>query len=68
MEYIHGKIIPFTKFENLNIYIKTRGCAWNYCVNFFMVYDINIHQLNLGNFRILKCLDENLFLKCFFSF
>jgi hypothetical protein len=24
MEYIHDKIIPFTTFENLNIYIKTR--------------------------------------------
>jgi hypothetical protein len=24
MEYIHDKIISFTTFENLNIYIKTR--------------------------------------------
>jgi len=27
-------------------------------VNFFMVYDIDIHQLNLGQFRNLKFLNE----------
>jgi hypothetical protein len=27
-------------------------------VNVFMVYDIDIHQLNLGQFRNLKFLDE----------
>ncbi len=27
-------------------------------MNFFMVYDIDIHQLNLGPFKILKFLDE----------
>ncbi len=27
-------------------------------MNFFMVYDIDIHELNLGPFRNLKVLDE----------
>jgi hypothetical protein len=33
---------------------------------FFMVYDIDIHQLNLGQFRNLKFLDEISFKQCFF--
>jgi len=51
MEYIYHKIILVTKFENLNIYFKTRvvngilGCI------FCMVYDIDINQLDLGKFR-----------------
>jgi hypothetical protein len=36
---------------------------------FFMVYDIDIHELNLGLFRDLKFLDEISFKKCvFFAF
>ncbi len=36
---------------------------------FFMVYDIVIHELNLGPFKYLKFLDEISFKKCvFFSF
>jgi hypothetical protein len=35
---------------------------------FFMVYDIDIHQLNLGNFLILKFFCEIPFLNVFFSF
>jgi len=36
---------------------------------FFMVYDIDIHELNLGPFRYLKFLDESSFRKCvFFAF
>jgi hypothetical protein len=31
---------------------------------FFMVYDIHMHQLNLGEFKILKFLDEIRFKKC----
>jgi hypothetical protein len=31
-----------------------------------MVYDIDIHQLNLGQFRNLKFLDEIPFKKCVF--
>jgi hypothetical protein len=33
---------------------------------FFMVYDIDIHQLNLGPFGNLKFLDEISFKQCFF--
>jgi hypothetical protein len=33
---------------------------------FFMVYDIDIHQLNLKQFRNLKFLDEISFQKCVF--
>jgi hypothetical protein len=32
----------------------------------FMVYDIDIHQLNLREFRTLKFLDEISFKKCVF--
>jgi hypothetical protein len=35
-------------------------------VNFFMAYDIDIHQLNLGKLRNLKFLDEIPFKKCVF--
>jgi hypothetical protein len=34
----------------------------------FMVYDINIHQLNVGQFRNLKFLDKIAFKKCVFFF
>jgi len=37
-------------------------------VNFFMMYDIDIHQLNLGQFRNLKFLDEISFKKCVFLY
>jgi hypothetical protein len=38
-------------------------------VNFFMVYDIDIHELNIGPFKDLKFLDEISFKKCvFFAF
>jgi len=35
-------------------------------VIFFMVYDIDIHELNLGPFRNLKFLDEISFKKVYF--
>jgi hypothetical protein len=35
-------------------------------VNFFMVYDIDINQLNLGQFRNLKFLNEISFKNCVF--
>jgi hypothetical protein len=35
-------------------------------VNFFMVYDIDIHQLNLGKFGNLKFFDEVSFKECVF--
>ncbi len=34
---------------------------------FFMVYNIDIHELNLGPFRYLNFLDEISFKKCVFS-
>ncbi len=38
-------------------------------MNAFIVYDIDIHELNLGPFRNLKFLDEISFKKCvFFAF
>jgi hypothetical protein len=35
-------------------------------VNFFTVYDIEIHQLNVGKFTNLKFLDEISFKNVFF--
>jgi hypothetical protein len=35
-------------------------------VNIFMVYDIDINELNLGPFRHSKFLDEISFKKCVF--
>ncbi len=35
-------------------------------MNFFMVYDIDIHQLNLRKFINLKFLDKISFKKCVF--
>jgi len=35
-------------------------------VNFFMVYDIDIHRLNLGQFKNLKFLNEIPFKNVFF--
>jgi len=37
-----------------------------FLVNFFMAYDIDIHQIHLGQFRNLKFLDEIPFKKCVF--
>jgi len=36
-------------------------------VNFFMVYDTNLHQLNLEKNRNLRLLDEIPFKKCVFK-
>jgi len=46
---------------------KLRSSEWNSWVNFFMVYDIDIHELNLGPFKDLKFLDEISFKECVFS-
>jgi hypothetical protein len=37
-------------------------------MKFFMVYDIDIHELNLGSIRYLKFLDEISLKKCVFNF
>ncbi len=55
------------KFEY--IYFKTKVVERIIGWIFFMVYDIDIHQLNLGQFKHLKFLDEISFKKCvFFAF
>ncbi len=65
MEYICDQIIVVTKFENLIIYFKTKVVdgvlGW-----IFLWYFIDIHQLNLGQFRNLKFLDEIPLRKCVF--
>jgi hypothetical protein len=54
MEYICDKIIFITKFEILHIYISKLGLWVEFLlVKFFMVNDIDIHQLNLGPFKFL---------------
>ncbi len=66
IEYIRDKIILITKFENLNIYFKTKVVDGTHGWIFFMMYDIDIHQLNLWKFRNSKFLDGPLFRKCVF--
>ncbi len=58
MEYICDKIIPITEFEIFNIYFNTRVVDGILEWIFFMVYDIDIHRLNLGQFKNLKFLNE----------
>ncbi len=64
LEYIHDKIIPVIEFENLNIYFKTKVVDGIF--GWIMMYDIDIHQLNLRQFKSLKFLDEIPFKKCVF--
>jgi hypothetical protein len=68
MEYICDKIIPITKFENLNIYLETKVVDGKlfYGVWYWYIY---IYKLYLGQFRNLKFLDEISFKICvFFAF
>ncbi len=58
MEYICDKIILVTKFEKIAYMFQNQGCEWNYWVKSFMVYDNDIHELNLGPFRDLEFFDE----------
>ncbi len=50
----------------MHIYFKTKVMNGILAWCFFMVYDIDIHQLNLGQFGNLKFLDEISFKQCFF--
>ncbi len=50
MEYIHDKIIPITEFEIFNIYFKTKVVDGILKWIFIMVYNIDIHLLNLKQF------------------
>jgi hypothetical protein len=55
--------------KKLHIHFKTRVVNGIPRWMIFMVYDIDIHELNLGPFRDLNSLDEISFQKCvFFSF
>jgi hypothetical protein len=54
IEYISDKIIFVTQFEILNIYFKTMVMDGKFSSAFFMVYDIDTHQLNLRKFLIFK--------------
>ncbi len=54
MVYICDKIIHVTKFEKIAYIFQNYGCKWDSWVNFLMVYNIDIHELNLGPFRYLK--------------
>ncbi len=66
MEYICDKIIPITKFEKIAYIFQNESCKWNSWVNFFIVYDIDMPELNLGPFKDFKFLEEILFKKCVF--
>jgi hypothetical protein len=50
MKYICYKIILVTKFEKIDIYLKTRIVGGSFGEFFLMVNYIDIHQLNLGPF------------------
>jgi hypothetical protein len=66
MEYICDKLIPVIKFENFHIYFKTRVVVEFLGDLFFMVYDIDIYQLNLRTFRNWIFFDEIPFKICVF--
>jgi len=51
--YICDKIIHVTKFEKIAYIFQNYGCKWDSWVNFLMVYNIDIHELNLRPFRYL---------------
>ncbi len=55
--------------KNLHIYFKTRTLWMEFLGEPFMVYDIDIHELNQGPFKYLKFSDEISFKKwVFFAF
>ncbi len=68
IEYICDKIILVIKFEKFAYMFQNQGCEWNSWVNFLMMYDNDIHELNLGPFKDLKFFDEILFKFLFFIF
>jgi hypothetical protein len=48
--YICDKIKPIIKFEKLHMYFKIKFVGEIFGWMFFLVYDIDIYQLNLGSF------------------
>jgi hypothetical protein len=65
MKYICVKI---NMSQNMKYYKCTSKLRlWvKFCSDFFVVNDIELHQLNLGPFRSLNFLIENPFKKCVF--
>jgi len=58
LEYICDEIIHVIDLEKNAYILQNQGCEWNSWVNFFMAYDIDIHELNFWPFKDLKFLDE----------
>jgi hypothetical protein len=62
MKYICEKIILVTKNENLHVYISKLRLWVEFLIEFFFVVnEIDMHQLNLEPFIILHFLVENSF-------
>jgi len=63
MKYI---CVQKKKLQNMKIVniLQNWSYGWSFVMNFFVVNDIDIHQLNLGPFKSLKSLVENPFKKC----
>ncbi len=66
MKHIYVQKIHVTMYEKLQIYFKTKVMGGNFVMNFLMVSDIDVHQLNLRPFRNLEILVENSLKKCVF--
>jgi hypothetical protein len=58
MDYICDEIIFVTKYEKLHIYFKTKVVDGIFCIYIFEVNDIDIHELNLGQFKILEFINR----------
>jgi len=55
-----------TKYEKLQIYFKTKGYGpWSFVMNFFVVNDFCIHQLNLIPLKKFKVFGQKFIQKCF---
>jgi hypothetical protein len=56
MKYICVKKLHIIEYEKLQIYFKIKVYGWNFVINFLVVNDIDVHELNLRPFRILQFL------------
>jgi len=52
IKYIYHEIIFFTEHEKLHTYFKTKVVV-NFFVNFFLMSDIDAHQLTVESFKML---------------
>jgi hypothetical protein len=73
MEYICDEIILVIEYEKLHIYIYiyiyiyiSNGLWVEFFVDYFVMDDMDIHQLSFKPFRILEFFLENPFKKCVF--